>query len=592
MTAFLPFFPKHPPLLSVALASLLVLAGCGGGDATQTTAGASTQKQDSASDPASGGAAPAGEASQGSLLSASGALHVGGLSASGAVNLAMPDLGGNGGGVTPTSLQEYATKVAACAAGDTPETALQGQVPALMRVVGFKGFSCNLELVGRYAGEGGNWSAATFKDNSGHHCAYHSTASMRPGRINPGVPVIDMTDPTRPVRTMSLTSPAMGNPWESLRANPIRQMLFAANGNLAGDGGPEVDIYDLSADCRTPQLLSSTPLNYTAVTKTPVGDSTQSKAIKGHEGNISPDGMTYYVGDNSQNSAYHAIDVTNPTRPKTITSFEMKLSSPIAQAPHGLSISKDGNRAYVVASTAPTPLDVVDPNTVAKNGFLILDTSEVQARKPGAQMKLIASVAFNDGGLAQHTQVVTISGKQHLIMVDEAGPAGLSTAASIKAACNAGLPPFPMARIYDISNEKTPKLVSKLKLETHDPKHCDVVLPDVADLAVFTYGSHYCSVDDNDNATAMACAYFNSGIRVFDIRNPAKPKEIAYFNPAGTQLPQLGSDHTTLGQWRPGGPDWCASRLDFDKKKGLLTTMCQDNGLLVMKFKNGVWPFN
>jgi|GEM_PF-2927713 len=38
-------------------------------------------------------------------------------------------------------------------------------------------------------------------------------------------------------------------------------------------------------------------------------------------------------------------------------------------------------------------------------------------------------------------------------------------------------------------------------------------------------------------------------------------------------------------------PDLRVSRLDFDNEHGLLTTACQDNGLLVMKFKNGVWPF-
>ena len=41
----------------------------------------------------------------------------------------------------------------------------------------------------------------------------------------------------------------MTDPWESLRVNDRRQILIADNGQNGG-GGPEVDIYDLSGDCR------------------------------------------------------------------------------------------------------------------------------------------------------------------------------------------------------------------------------------------------------------------------------------------------------------------------------------------------------
>lgn len=477
-------------------------------------------------------------------------------------------------------------KVASCSNGDVPEAALQGQVPAALRASGFNGFNCNLKLVGQFQGEGGNWSSATFTDGAGRSCAYHATAVPGATRQNPGVPVIDMSDRTKPLRVASLTTAAMTDPWESLRINDRRQILIADNGQNGG-GGPEVDIYDVSGDCRSPQLLATLAVGTGAD-----GGVQLPQAPVGHEGNIAPDGLTYYIGD-IRRAAYHAVDVTNTTKPKLIATYNISdLGLKAGTTVHGLSISNDGNRAYAVVlgglgGATPT---VNDPATL-NNGFAIFDTSEVQARKPNAQIKVVSTALFQDGSVAQHTIPVTIGGKPYVVMVDEGGSAGLANEAAAKVACAANLSPFPMARIYNISDETKPVLTSKLMLETHDPKNCDQVTPDIVGLSIFTYGSHYCSVDNRDNATALACSYFNSGIRVFDIRNPERPKEIAYYNPkSATSVP--GSSHSVFGQWRAGGPDWCASRLDFDFAKKQLITMCQDNGLVILQFEPNTWPFS
>ena len=511
--------------------------------------------------------------------------------AAAAAALAACGSGGSDGATVPTvgdsvhNTSATVAKVTSCSTGDKPETGLQGQVPAALRASGFGGFNCNLSLVGQSPGEGGNWSAAVYKDKNGRTCAYHATAVPNATRQNPGVPVIDITDAANPLRTASLTTPAMTDPWESLRIHNARKILIADNGQNGG-GGPEVDIYDVSADCRTPQLLASMAVG----TGTDGGVKLANTPI-GHEGNISPDGLTYYVGD-LRNSAYYAVDVTNTSKPKLLASFPIaNLKLKTGTTVHGLSVSNDGNRLYAVilgglGGATPT---VNDPATL-NNGFAIFDTSEVQQRLPNAKIKLISTALYQDGSVAQHTIPMTIGDRQYMAVVDEGGSAGLASAAAAQVACSAGLAPFPMARIYDITNENTPVLVSKLTLETHDPKNCGQVIPDIAGLSIFTYGSHYCSVDNRDNATALACSYFNSGVRVFDIRTPSKPKEIAYFNPPSTTA-KPGSSHAVFGQWRAGGPDWCASRLDFDFANKRLITMCQDNGELVMKFASGTWPF-
>jgi hypothetical protein len=477
---------------------------------------------------------------------------------------------------------------AVCGVGDHPETALQGQVPANLRATGFHGFNCNLELVGQSKGDGANWQSAEFKDRAGHTCSYHGTASpalSQPNR-NPatyGVPVVDLTQPDNPVQTVYLQTTSMLDPWESLKVNDRRQLLAADNGQNGG-GGPQVDIYDLSTDCRFPQLLSSV----TVGTGTDGGSSVAPAGVIGHEGSWAPDGLTYYIGDTSHRS-YHAVDMTDPTKPKYIATFDMKT---IGLAAHGLSISDDGNRAYFVTPGIPANLsDLTDPTVPPTNGFVIFDTSDIQARLPNPQFRVISKFLFKDGSVAQHTIPVKIAGKPYIIHVDEGGSGGLSSVAQANAACAAGAPIFPLARIVDVSDETNPTLVSRVALEIHAPKSCRLVVPDLVGLSIFTYGSHYCSVDNRQNATTLACGYFNSGIRIFDIRDPVNPKEIAYYNPAGATTASPGSNHVLGNNFVAGGPDWCSAQVHLDATKGTVWTTCQDNGVLMLRFTHGVWPF-
>jgi len=407
-----------------------------------------------------------------------------------------------------------------------------------------------------------------------------------------GVPVIDVTNSSNPTPTGYLTTISMLDPWESLKVNAERQLLAADNAHN-GAGGPEVDIYDLSGDCRFPQLLASVAVG----TGTDGGDVLA--PVIGHEGSWAPDGLTYYGGDlrftppgaTSRTGQYYAVDTANPTRPSLIATWVTGVAGAIV---HGMSISDDGKRGYFVSlgGLGGNLGDLTDPTKPATNGLLIYDLSDIQARVPNPKVTEIGRVFWKDGSVAQHTIPVTIGGRPFVIFVDEGGSGGISSAAQEQAACAAGLPPFPMARIIDISDETNPTIVSRLALETHAPKSCAMVLPDLVGLATFTYGSHYCSVDNKHHATTLACGYFNSGIRVFDIRDPLRPKEIAYYNPPSTATPSPGSNHAfRAGGWVAGGPDWCNAQVHLDAERGTLWTTCQDNGLLMLKFTNNVWPF-
>ena len=478
-------------------------------------------------------------------------------------------------------------KPPSCGPNDRPESALQGQVPAAMRAAGFAGFNCNLELVGQHRGEGANWQSTQFRQEADdvqggpRVCGYHGVRTPTAALLQAGVRTIDLSDRTNPNATAYLTTTAMLDPWESLKVNERRALLAADNGQNGGRG-PEIDVYDLSGDCRFPQLLASVPVGTGQD-----GGIVPPQSPIGHEGSFAPDGLTYYIGDFIRR-AYHAVDLSDPSKPKMVATFSMNA---IGLRVHGLSVSDDGNRAYVTSLGSVALANLGNPEAPTTNGFAILDTSEVQARLPDAQMRLISFYPVRDGSGAQHTILIRIKGKPYVVHVDEGGSGGGSVAGR-RAACAAGWSPFPMARIVDIADETKPTLVSKLALEIHDPANCDKWFADLEApvLTGFTYGSHYCSVDNRHNATTLACGYFNSGIRVFDIRDPVRPKEIAYYNPAGVITASPGSNHgATAGSG--GKPDWCSAQVHLDKNTGTLWTTCQDNGVLVLKFREGVWPF-
>jgi hypothetical protein len=513
---------------------------------------------------------------------------------SGAASGRESDDEGDDGGKIPLTVPK-----AVCGPEDHPETGLQGQVPAALRAAGFKGFNCNLELVGQSRGDGASWQFAAFTDQAEHTCFYHDTAFSTVNRTHLGVVVIDGSQPASPAPTSYLTTISFLDPWESLKVSTRRQIIAGVDAHNAGllndptgtlgGGGPWFDVYDISGDCRQPQLLSSVPVGLT-------GASGIVATVVGHEGSFAPDGLTYY-GSDLLNHQYYAIDVTNTTHPELIalvpTPYQTGAGTftglgSLNGSAHGLSLSDDGNRLYAVTLGSPsTVAEALDPNVPSEDGIVIYDVSDIQSRAPNPEARLISALTWRDGKAAQHTIPIKIRGKPYLIAVDELGTPGASN--GWKQACDAGMSPFGMARIIDISEETEPRIVSKIKLESNNPANCSKVLPDLVGISGFTYDTHYCSVDNKDNATTLACANFEAGIRVYDIRNPRRPKEIAYFNPAAVTTPSPGSQNNRSAA--TGRPDHCSAQIHLDAATASLQTSCQDNGFLSLKFTNGVWPF-
>ncbi len=445
---------------------------------------------------------------------------------------------------------------AVCGANDVPETGLQGQVPITERLVGFDGYRCNLELVSQVQGEGAGWQHAWFED-----CSYFGTANGD-GQVNPGVVVIDAKDSANPKIAGHLATQGMLDPWESLKVNEKRKLL--ADIDSAGGGGTNfIDIYDLSGGCAQPKLL--------------VSKAVPGSTMAGHAGNFAPDGMTYY---GSSNPDLHALDISDPTNPTLIT--EGSATLPIGS--HDLSASNDGNRLYLTNLGLGLPENNI-------NGLVILDSTEIQQRKPNPKATIVSEFYWPDGAGAQMTQRISVGGRPFILFVDE----GISSA-NKQFFCSQGLSPFAFARLIDISDEKNPKLAAKLMLETHDPAHCAMTLND-SQSAAFGYDSHYCTAfnaqgdtgtNPVDDVELIICGYFESGLRVFDVRDPYLPREIAYYNPPAQVMKQNslpGSNHLGVKN-----VDWTASHPRLRADRGEIWFTSQDNGFQIVKFTNGVFP--
>jgi hypothetical protein len=443
---------------------------------------------------------------------------------------------------------------AVCGPNDRVEGGLQGQTTMAERQSGLSelGFNCNLELVGQFQGEGSKgWMMAWFDD-----CAYYGT-SNNPLQQHRGTVVVDASNPERPVASAYLDVPAMLDPHESLKVHQKRKLLAGVeNTSFTAPRPPDMGfaVYDLSGDCRRPVLKADVE----------VPDS------MGHAGDFTPDGLTYYVSHTLE-LGLTAIDVADPAQPTALGMTPHLV--------HDLSFSKDGTRAYL-AQIGHFPAQF--PALTGPNGLVILDVSDFQLRRPDPQASVISRLYWDDGGGAQQTMPVTYRGRPYLIFTDEGGSDG----AGRPAACARGLPPHGFARIIDIGDERNPRTISKLMLEVSDPANCAVILSEPSAPGVgLNYSAHYCNVDRTANPTMMACSYREAGLRVFDVRDPFQPKEIAYYKPParrtqflpGSGLWAAGRDRTT---------DHTASHVRFRRHKGTLQIWFSsaDNGFQIVRF--------
>ena len=370
---------------------------------------------------------------------------------------------------------------ATCGPGDRPETGLQGDVPLADQLSGraAEGYSCGLQVVG-YDPLGGRASNANMAWAG--HCAYVA---------GEGIAVIDVSDPTSPRQVSTLTTAGSIDAFESITALEYggRALLAAGRYGLFVDlqlaSNVPVDIYDVS-DCAHPRLLSTFEFPSSV-----------------HNLTFSPDLTRLW-----STLPLQAADVADPTRPVYLGNLEAELRNGGVfhlEYAHEVAVSPEGSRLYIGGQV---PVD---------EGSMTVDVTGWPARP--------ATVVSAYAGPGHGISRATIGGRSYLVRSEES--------VAFNALATGCLPELltPVAGpahafLTDITDEAHPVDAGAMQLEINRPEHCiDQLLSGV------NASSHYHDVDDPADTTFVMVSTWNAGLRLWDVRDPAAPREVAYLNP-------------------------------------------------------------
>ena len=130
------------------------------------------------------------------------------------------------------------------------------------------------------------------------------------------------------------------------------------------------------------------------------------------------------------------------------------------------------------------------------------------------------------------------------------------------------------ARVIDMADPSQPRVISRIRLAVHNSKErsSDQQLDPGANSGSLGYSAHYCAVPRLADPGILACSMILSGLRVFDVRDPHHPREVAYFNKP------------------PAGGSGAVSAPAFDTVRGDVWFSDSNSGFYAVHLTNSAWP--
>jgi len=409
---------------------------------------------------------------------------------------------------------------ALCGPGDTPEPGIQGDVPAGET----PNYNCGVKLVGQLPRAGNVQGAGT--------CAYVRSGSQVGGQVF----VIDVSDPANPKEVGSVPLQS-GSETMRVVVNDERAVLVSGS-----------SVYDIS-DCLNPVLkgeIQWAPLRLPGI---------PSRMLP-HDIRVNHAGTKVYAS-----FGLWEADISNLEDPETWTvtdhrcTLAAQIPGPWSEAHRqslaaGLSLCADATQpgprgADYALGSSPLQASLLwptvshSPDTNAEDTLLYLGD---QAGGTGALWAPTAKVRIIDvtqsppkivgevDGPGHGLDWFRVGGREYVMHSNEGGSGGVLGQGAGADTCQPYPRPFSLgwgfdAFISDVTRPDRARNVSMLKMAINDPEFCEARKASGIDPWIA-----YHLIDNPLDATFAAVNFGSAGLRIFDIRKPATPREVAYYN--------------------------------------------------------------
>jgi len=358
-----------------------------------------------------------------------------------------------------------------------------------------------------------------------------------------GWSVLDVTDPTTPQLVTYIPGPE--NTWTIQIQVAEGKMITALERIAPGWGGVDGQafaegffIFDVSEPTK-PRRIGHFQTGSTGTHRNFYGGGNFIHAAAGAPG--------------MAGKIYRIVDIADPAKPREVGQFSLPEQASGA-ATSGLKFSLHGP-AHIEGTRAYLPY--------GDGGAIILDISEL------SRPRMVSQLAFRGITATQGIHTFLPLPRRKIALIND------------EAIRENGDENLNMAGVVDISNESQPRLISLFPLP--EP-------PAETGLNNFYekggrfgphnqhHPNHQACLEERDDMAYLT--YFNAGLRIYDIRDPRAPKEIAYFIPPDPKT-RIGTKPSQL----------VAQTEDvLVDRRGCVYISDKNQGIYILKLNN-VWPY-